>query len=157
MNIESMPTESGIKTKKRAKRVLAELTLYEDKTEEVHIFAEAKMIRNGDSVEIRAENKLVDKGSDSDLFSITAKGEESVSLLVDRLMPIYLVNDNSKTYDTAIAPGCTLPPLFSTCKRIKNTISDKGGELDVLYDVNLAFMDVYPKRIHLTVREDNRK
>ena len=63
MNIESMPTDSGIKPKKRAKRVLAELTLYEDKTEEVHIFAEAKMICNGDSVEIRAENKLVDKGS----------------------------------------------------------------------------------------------
>ena len=94
------------------------------------------------------------------LFNLKTEGEDTVSLIVDRLLPIYLVNKASNggtTFDTAIVPGCTLPPVTSTCQKIRNTLSEKGGELDVEYNVSLSRMDVYSKRIHLTLREDNRR
>ncbi len=157
MNNE-IPASEPRKEMKRSKKMLAELTLYENKTEDVRIFSEVSFTRSGNAFEVNAVGGKTENSPG--LFNLKAEGEDTVSLIVDRLLPIYLVNNESNggiTFDTAIVPGCTLPPVASTCRKIRNTLSEKGGELDVEYDVSLSYMDVYSKRIHLTLKEDNRR
>jgi len=155
---EKISPSADRKSMNRSKKMLAELTLYENTTEDVCIFSEVKFTRSGDSCEVKAVGNREDNANG--LFSLKAEGEDTISLIVDRLLPIYLVNrpaNGGTTFDTAIMPECTLPTVASTCRSIKNTLSEKGGELDVEYAVSLAHADVYHKRIHLTLREDNRR